>query len=74
MPKSRAHPIPPLHRLVPLDQAAADYGIHRRTIERWGADGKITLYKLGPKLLRVDVSELSAMIRPVPGTGPDAAA
>jgi excisionase family DNA binding protein len=47
--------------------AAAQYAnVCDRTIRRWGARGILTLYRTGPKLLRVDQAELDRLIRPVP--------
>ena len=64
-------------RLVDLHTAAAYAGICVRTLRRRIADGTVTGYRVGPRLIRVDLDELDAMLRPVPtggyGHGPDAA-
>lgn len=53
--------------LATLDQAAALFQVHPRTIRRRIADGTITGYRSGPRLLRVDLDELSrVMLQPIP--------
>jgi hypothetical protein len=55
--------------LIGIPAAAERANVCTRTIRRWGADGRITLYRAGPKLLKVDQAELDRMIRPVPTAG-----
>jgi excisionase family DNA binding protein len=67
-----ARPIPgaPARRRLVAVQGAADYaGVHPRTLRRWIAAGLLTGYRAGPKLLRVDLDELDAMLRPIPTAG-----
>ena len=53
-------------RLVTLD-AAADYAAcSTKTIRRRISDGSLTGYRLGPRMLRIDLDELDGMLRPVP--------
>lgn len=54
-----------------IDQRqAADYlGITDRTLRRMIAAGKLPAYRLGPRLLRIDVADLDALLRPVPVGG-----
>jgi excisionase family DNA binding protein len=56
----------PPRRLVPLNTAADAYGIHHQTMRRWIREGRITGYRFGPKLLKIDLDELDAAITPVP--------
>jgi excisionase family DNA binding protein len=56
----------PAKRLVSLDDAADYWGVNPRTIRRRIADGTLTGYRTGPKLLRVDLNELDREARPVP--------
>ena len=39
------------------------------TIRRRIADGTLTAYRFGPKLLRLDLDEVEALLRPVPTVG-----
>nr|WP_237211713.1 helix-turn-helix domain-containing protein [Rhodococcus ruber] len=52
-------------RLVSVAQAAEELGVCGRTIRNRISDGTITGYRLGPRLLRVDLDELDALLRPV---------
>lgn len=46
---------------------AADYlGVSAKTIRRYIAAGRVTGYRAGPRLIRVDLNELDAMLRPIP--------
>jgi excisionase family DNA binding protein len=46
-------------------QDAADYlDIHPRTIRKMAADGRLTLYRSGARLVRVDLNELDANMTP----------
>ena len=53
-------------RLVGTRAAAEHADVCTRTIYRWIADGRITGYRAGPKLIKVDLDELDRSIRPVP--------
>lgn len=57
-------------RLASLHSAADYAGVHQRTIRRRIADGSLTGYRMGPRLLRVDLDELDAMLRPIPSGRP----
>lgn len=60
-------PPPAAARQMRSIAAAADIaGVHPRTIRRRIADGTLTGYRMGPRLIRVDVTELDAMLRPIP--------
>lgn len=59
-------------RLVTLDEAGEHAGCSRYTIRRRVADGTLTGYRFGPRLIRVDLDELDALLRPVPTSGPAA--
>ncbi len=49
---------------------AAEYaGINVRTLRRYIAAGRVTAYRMGPRLIRVDRAELDAMLRPIPTAG-----
>lgn len=56
-------------RLASIDLAAEYAGCNPRTIRRRIADGDLTGYRMGPRLIRVDLNELDAMLRPIPTVG-----
>lgn len=56
-------------RLVTLVEAASLTGCNPRTIRRRIADGTITGYRMGPRLVRVDANELDALLHPIPSGG-----
>lgn len=49
-----------------LAQAAARTGVSVRTLRRRVAEGRLTAYRCGPRLLRVAADEVDALMRPVP--------
>jgi excisionase family DNA binding protein len=50
---------------------AAEYAnVHPSTLRRRIADGQLPAYRVGPKLLKVDIEDVEALIRPVPVTRP----
>lgn len=51
--------------LASLPDAAELYGVHAHTLRRWIAAGRITGYRFGPRMLRVDLDELDGMLRPL---------
>lgn len=56
-----------LERRLASIEAAADYAqCATRTIRRRISDGSLTGYRFGPRLLRVDLNELDAILRPIP--------
>jgi excisionase family DNA binding protein len=56
-----------LQRLDSIQAAAAEAGVHPDTIRRWISNGRITGYRMGPRLIRVDLDELAAMLKPIGG-------
>ena len=59
----------PIRRLVSLAQASEYAGVSTKTIRRRIADGSLIGYRMGPRLLRVDLNELDEMLRPIPNAG-----
>jgi excisionase family DNA binding protein len=56
----------PAH-LVPTAEIAERYGVSNKSVVRWGREGRFTLYRVGPRYLRVDPDEVdAAMVRKVP--------
>lgn len=62
MPKTTA----PTRRLVSLSEAADYLGVTALTVRRRIADGRLTGYRIGPKVLRVDLNEVEALVSPIP--------
>lgn len=56
-------------RLSSLPVAAEQYGVSSRTIRRYISAGHITGYRFGPRMLRVDLDELDALLRPLAAGG-----
>ena len=57
-------------------QIGAQYsGLSEKTLRRYIADGRLTGYRLGARLLRIDLNELDALFKAIPtaGGGTDAA-
>lgn len=54
-------------RLTPLSEAAEYAGVHPRTLRRRIADGTLTGYRMGTRIIRVDLNEVDALLVPVTG-------
>jgi excisionase family DNA binding protein len=53
-------------QLVGLSEAAAYADVFTRTLRRYMAQGRLTGYRVGPRLVKVDLSELDQLPRPIP--------
>ncbi len=73
---STATPSKSVRRLESIPHAADYVGVSSKTIRRWIASGRISGYRAGPRLIRVDLNEVDAMLRPIPtvGGGPNGTA
>ncbi len=56
-------------RLASLADAADYAAVNPRTIRRRIADGSITGYRVGPRIIRIDLDELDALLRPIATAG-----
>lgn len=56
-----------VRRLDTIKSAAEYAGVSTKTIRRWIAEGRLCAYRLGPKLIKVDLDQLEAMFRPIGG-------
>lgn len=56
-------------RRVKLSAAAEMYGISVKTLRRRISTGDLTGYRLGNRLILVDLDELEALMRPIPSAG-----
>lgn len=54
---------------VSLQDAAEHIGVSTRTLRRRVADGSLTAYRVGPKIIRVNLAEVEASLRPIPTVG-----
>lgn len=59
----------PRRRWVDQREAAEYLGVTDRTIRRFIAEGRLPGYRLGNKMLRLDVADLDALMRPIPAGG-----
>lgn len=63
-------PISNPRRLMAIQEAANHLGVSAKTIRRRIADGSVSGYRTGPRLIRVDLSELeAALLRPIATVG-----
>jgi len=51
--------------MMDLKQAADALDVHLNTVRNWVKDGTLKAYRLGPRLLRVRVSDLNALVSPL---------
>ncbi|MEP7739146.1 helix-turn-helix domain-containing protein [Nocardioides sp. 31GB23] len=56
---------PPVKRLRSIDEAADYLGVNARTIRRYLAEGRLPGYRVGGKLLRVNMADVEALAVPV---------
>lgn len=66
---AKPRPTPTRRVLAPIQVAAEHGACSPRTIRRRIADGSLTGYRMGPRLIRVDLNELDAMLQPIPTAG-----
>jgi excisionase family DNA binding protein len=53
-------------RRISISEAAERAGVATKTIRRRIADGTLTAYRLGPRLIRLDLAELDAAFVQIP--------
>lgn len=58
------HNAPP--RWGSVAEGAEHLDVHPRTIRRMIAEGRLTGYRLGPRIIRVDLNEVDALLQPIP--------
>lgn len=58
-------------RLASIQQAAEYAACNPKTIRRYIAAGRITGYRMGQRMIRVDLNDLDALLRPIPTAGRD---
>lgn len=63
----RRHPELARRRYVSPAEAADYLGVTTRTIRQMVSDGRLTAYRNGPKLVRLDLNEIDANMVPFGG-------
>jgi excisionase family DNA binding protein len=53
---------PAARRLAAVQAAAAMYDVDPKTVRRWIASGLITGYRVGDRLVKVDLNEVEAQV------------
>lgn len=56
-----------VRRLDSITAAAAYAGVCTKTIRRWIANGQLAAYRVGPRLIKVDLDDLDTMFQPIGG-------
>jgi excisionase family DNA binding protein len=56
-------------RLVSIAKAAEAQDVSTRTMRRWIAEGRIRGYRVGPRLVKIDVDDLNQLARRIPTAG-----
>jgi excisionase family DNA binding protein len=54
-------------RLASISVAADEANVCPRTVRRWISTGRLKAYQVGPKLIKVDLNDLDAMLQPIGG-------
>lgn len=57
----------PQKRLTSLANAATYADLSQRTLRRYVAAGRLRAYRVGPRLLKVDLDDLDTILTPVGG-------
>jgi excisionase family DNA binding protein len=57
---------PTRRQYVSLAEAQGILGVSNRTLRRWIAEGRLSAYRLGPRMIRLDGDELDRLARPIP--------
>lgn len=61
-----AHIPKPQRRFVTQQTAAESLDVSVKTVRRWIAEGTLTGYRVGGRIIRVDAEEVAALARPIP--------
>jgi excisionase family DNA binding protein len=57
-------------RPVTVAHGAQKYGLSDRTVYRYIASGLLPAYRVGPRMLRIDLDDLERLARPVQAARP----
>lgn len=69
MARSSQRPTNTRRRLASIAVAAEHLDVSTRTVRRYISDGRLTGYRLGSRLVKVDLDEVDALARPIPTAG-----
>ncbi len=50
-----------------ISQTAEYFGVDAKTVRRWISQGRLTAYRLGPRLIRVDRESIRKLASPIGG-------
>ena len=56
-------------RFASINDAAEYAGVSTKTIRRYIAAGRLTGYRVGPRLIKINLAEVDALLRPIPTVG-----
>lgn len=70
MARRRTTVPPPEPRWVYLPEAAQYANVPYRTMRDWIKDGLLPAYRIGPRLIQVDLHDVDALRRRIPTVGP----
>lgn len=56
-------------RIASINDAAEYAGVSTRTIRRYIASGRLTGYRIGPRLIKINLAEVDALLSPIPTVG-----
>jgi excisionase family DNA binding protein len=59
----------PSRRLGRITLAAEYLGVSDKTVRRMIASGRLTGYRVGNRIIRVDLDEVEALLRRIPAAG-----
>jgi excisionase family DNA binding protein len=54
---------------VSLVEAGDVLGVHSRTIRRYISEGRLTGYRIGPRLVKVKLADLDGLMHRIPAVG-----
>lgn len=59
----------PTRRLTSVAHAATYADVSAKTIRRWISVGRLAAYRVGPRLVKVDLNDLDALATRIPTAG-----
>ena len=59
---------PTTRRIASINDAAEYAGVSTKTIRRYIASGRLTGYRFGPRLIKINLAEVDALLSAVPTT------
>ncbi|WP_082956781.1 helix-turn-helix domain-containing protein [Mycolicibacter sinensis] len=56
-------------KAISLQEAAETYGVSTRTLRRYISAGRLTAYRIGPRLIRLDADQVRCELMAAVGSG-----